>query len=134
MPRLSSWYLRASLLYLGVGFTLGALLLANKGLGFYPPTWSLLPVHMEFLLMGWFVQLAIGMAFWILPRISGPQPRGNERLAWFAFWLINAGIFLIILQAITSTAWLLFAGRALELGGVVIFVAGSWKRVKPFGT
>jgi len=54
-------------------------------------------------------------------------------LAWLAFWLINIGIGLVIVDAITSRSALLLLGRLAELGGVLAFVIGSWKRVKAFG-
>jgi len=133
MPRLSSWFVRASLIYLALGFTLGALMLANKGLGFYPLIWKLLPIHIEMLMMGWFVQLAVGVAFWILPRLSGATPRGNERFVWLALRLINIGIWMVMLEAITSLPGSLLLGRLAEFGGVLAFVVGSWKRVKTFG-
>jgi hypothetical protein len=133
MPRLSSWFVHASLIYLALGFTLGALMLANKGLEFYALIWRLQPIHIEMLMMGWFVQLAAGMTFWILPRLSGSSPRGNEWLVWLAFWLINFGIGMVILEVITSLTALLLLGRLAEFGGVLAFVVGSWKRVKSFG-
>lgn len=133
MPRLSTWFVRASLVYLAFGFTFGALLLANKTLAFYPTAWRLLPIHIEMLLMGWFVQLAVGVAFWILPRLSDPAPRGNQALVWLAFWLINVGIGLVAIRAIVPVPALLLLGRLAELGGVLAFVVGSWKRVKAFG-
>jgi len=63
MPRLSRWAIRAALLHLGLGFTLGAMILINKGLGVWPAVWRWLPAHIEFLLMGWTLQLVIGMGF-----------------------------------------------------------------------
>lgn len=132
MPRVSTWFVRTSLIYLGIGFSLGALLLANKALPFYPPMWKLLPVHGEVLLIGWLVQLAMGVAFWILPRISGTNPRGNQLLVYLAFWLINLGIALVIMEAVTSHSIFLWAGRLVESTGVLAFVVGSWKRVKGF--
>ncbi len=134
MPRLSSWFVRLSLVYLVLGFTLGAIMLANKGLEFYPQAWKLIPIHIEMLVMGWFVQLAAGVAFWILPRLSGAQPRGNMTLAWLAFWLINLGIGLIVLETLTSQTPLLLAGRLVELAGVMSFVVAMWKRVKSFAS
>jgi heme/copper-type cytochrome/quinol oxidase subunit 1 len=134
MPRLSGWFVRSSLIYLAVGFTLGAILLINKGLLINSSIWNLLPVHSEILLMGWFVQLAVGVAFWILPRVSGSQPRGNTVLVQMAFWLINLGIALVILALITTHQVLLFTGRLTELGGVLAFVATAWKRIKVFGS
>lgn len=131
MPRLSVWFVRASLLYFLLGFTFGALILAQKGLSYYPPLWNLFPLHMEFLLVGWFAQLAMGVAFWIMPRFSLGPPRGNVSLVWLSFVLINVGLIIGILQL-----WFPFAilvGRILEIGAGVVFVVGSWRRVKPHG-
>ena len=38
MPRLSAWLIRAALVYLAVGFTFGAGMLVNEGLGLGLPT------------------------------------------------------------------------------------------------
>ncbi len=132
MPALSARFIRAALIYLALGFTLGAVLLANEAFAFYPPAWKLLPVHEEMLLIGWFVQLALGVAFWILPRFSGPRPRGNQSLVWLAFWLINGGIVLVILETITAIAVLMLIGRLAEITGVVAFGITQWGRVKSF--
>ena len=132
MPAISARFVRASLIYLAVGFTVGAILLSNKAMSFSPLTWRLFPIHIETLLMGWFVQLALGVAFWILPRIPSPAPRGNLPLVWVSFGFINLGIGLVILEAITAQEMLLLAGRLAELAGVLAFIAGSWKRVKAF--
>ncbi len=134
MPALSVRFIRAALIYLALGFTLGAVLLSNEALAFYPPVQKLLPSHMEMLLMGWFIQLALGVAYWILPRLPGARPRGNENMVWLAFWLINSGIVLVILASFTSITWLLPIGRLAELAGVVAFVAGVWGRVKSFSS
>jgi heme/copper-type cytochrome/quinol oxidase subunit 1 len=132
MPQLSRNFVRLSLAYLATGFTLGALLLINKGIQISPLTWRLLPIHAEVLLMGWFIQLALGVSYWILPRLAGDEPRGSVRLAWSAFWLINLGITLVILGSLIASPSLSLAGRLAELLGVVAFVACSWRRVKPF--
>lgn len=133
MPRLSKWMLRAALVYLALGFTLGALLLANKGIPFLPILWRLLPVHVEVVLFGWLVQFALGVGFWILPRYPGGS-RGNETLAWISCGLLNLGILLAILPALDDAAgpWLV-AGRAAEFGAVALFIAHAWGRVRGFG-
>ncbi len=133
MPRLSVYYIRASLIYLVLGFTFGGLLLANKGLMLSPAIWMLLPVHIEFDLMGWLVQLAMGVAFWILPRFSKGPLRGNERLSWIAFFLINLGILLVALDGLTDIQWLAVMGRVLELLALTLFTFGNWRRIKPHG-
>jgi hypothetical protein len=132
MPRLSVWMVRLSLAHLAMGFTFGSLLLANKGIPFAPAVWSLLPAHMELLLVGWVVQLAMGVAFWILPRFGQGASRGDERLAWLAFGLLNLGVVLIAAQPVIRLAWLPLAGRLAESGAALLFLLSQWRRVKPF--
>lgn len=131
MPRLSAWFVRAALLYLGLGFTFGGLLLANKGVPLHPLTWRLLPAHIEFLLFGWTLQLVFGVAFWILPRWQ--TQRGDVRPAWAALILVNAGIWLVVLTAwLNWPAWVLPGGRLLEAAAVIAFAVHAWPRIKPW--
>ena len=136
MPRLSAWAIRAALVYLGMGFTLGALLLANKGLPFSAPlsmlTWRLFPAHVEFLLVGWTAQLALGVAFWILPRFTHGPKRGNEGLAWLALGLLNLGVWLVACGPLAAA--LTLAGRIAEAGAALAFGVASWRRVRPTGS
>jgi hypothetical protein len=134
MPGLSVLFIRAALVYLGVGFSFGALLLFNKGLPIAASIWQLLPAHIEFLLIGWTVQLAMGVAFWITPRFTHGPKRGNEPLAWAAFGLINLGVLLSafgpLLPASNQVA---LVGRACEALAALAFALHAWRRVKPFG-
>jgi hypothetical protein len=131
MPRLSVWFVRASLIYLLLGFTFGAFILAEKGISYYPPVWNLFPIHVEFLLIGWFAQLAMGVAFWILPRFSNGPPRGNMNLIWISFVLVNLGILFSALHFWIPAATLI--GRAAEAAAGILFALGLWRRVKPHG-
>ena len=98
MPLVSVWFIRSALLYLLAGFTLGALLLASKGLALPPELWRWLSVHLELLLVGWLVQLVMGVAYWIFPRFGmTPQARGREGLAWLALVLLNGGVWIACL-------------------------------------
>jgi hypothetical protein len=130
MPRLSIYLIRTALLHLLLGFTLGALLLANKGILIHPLIWRLLPIHIEILLLGWTVQLALGVAFWILPRFQNARPRAA--LAWVAYLLLNLGVALVTLSVFfLSTPLLVFYGRLAEAGAVVAFALHAWPRIKP---
>jgi hypothetical protein len=132
MPRLSVWFIRLSLVYLAIGFSLGALMLANKGLAFAPWLWRLRLAHIEFLLAGWIAQLAMGMAFWILPRFQ--SSRGDVRPVWVALLLLNSGLLLASLGgSLDLPAWTLMAGRLAEMAAVAAFAWHAWPRVKPIG-
>jgi heme/copper-type cytochrome/quinol oxidase subunit 1 len=133
MPRLSCWFIRTSLLYLAVGFTSGALLLAHKGVPIHSALWRLLAPHIEFVLLGWTLQLAMGVAFWILPRhLRGPQ-RGHEVTVWLAFALLNGGVLMVGLGwMLGAPALIPLLGRVAEAGSAVAFAAHAWRRVRPF--
>lgn len=132
MPLLTRWFLRAALLYLLLGFTLGALMLANKGVPISPHIWRLLPAHIETLLLGWLLLLALGVAYWILPRFKTERP--NSWLVWLTFLLLNVGIGLVALGPFIATSGRLGAmGRLLETLGVAAFAVHAWPRVKPPG-
>jgi hypothetical protein len=127
------YFVRASLIYLAVGFTFGGLLLANKGVLISPLIWMLLPIHIEFLFMGWLVQLALDLALWILPRFSKGPPRGNETLTWLALIFINVGILSITLNTVFNIAWFVLIGRMFETVSILAFLLATWRRVRPSG-
>ncbi len=131
MPRLSFWSVRLSLAYLLAGFSLGALLLVNKGTPLAPWVWKLLPIHVAFLLFGFIAQLVIGVEFWIMPRFAGGS-RGNATIGWLAIVSLNLGVWVSAVQAWFGLAEpVLLVGRAfLGLAGL-LFVINIWKRVKP---
>ncbi len=134
MPRLSCWFIRASFAYLLIGFTLGALLLTAKALPQYGPLWRLLPVHIEFVFMGWTVQLIMGVAYFMLPRFAGGERR-RERAAWLAFLLLNVGTILAGLSPVVGLAPMgTFLGRLADMGAAAAFAFHAWPRVKPFMT
>lgn len=132
MPRLSVLYIRAALIYLMLGFTFGAAMLWHKGVPLHPMIWRLLPAHIEFLLIGWTVQLVFGVAFWILPRFY--TNRGETRPAWLAFYLLNVGIWMVgVAPALGLQGIVPLLGRVAELGAAIAFALHAWPRIKPPG-
>jgi hypothetical protein len=127
MPRLAAWIVRAALLYWLLGMTLGALLLWQKAVPGNPWLWATLPAHIEFLLVGWLGQVALGVAYWILPRFAGGA-RGPVWPVATAWALLNLGIWLTALAG--THAGLLAAGRLAEVAALLLFGAHGWRRVQ----
>lgn len=129
MPRLTQWMIRTALIYLLLGFTVGALLLTHKGIPLHPALWSWLPAHIEFLLMGWIVQLTMGVGYWILPRYWGIPRLPKEMYGQVAFGLLNLGIWLVVAgTTFRAGRWALFAGRGAEVAAVIFFAFHYWRR------
>jgi hypothetical protein len=134
MPKLSVWMVKASLVYMGIGFFFGSLILHHKGIQIYPWTWKLLNPHIEIMIFGWTIQLVMGVAFAILPRFSDRDNRyGAEYLGWWSFYLMNSGVALTALAEWHVMIHLVFVGRLLVLLAILTFTIMIFPRVKPLG-
>ena len=135
MPDLSVWFVRSALCYLAAGILAGAILLVNRGVFLGAWVGHLLPVHIEFLLMGWTVQLALGVAFWILPRFRTGPERGRETFAWVSYGLLNIGVMAAAVgQALGFPPAVPLFGHTAQALAAAAFSLHAWPRVKVFGT
>jgi hypothetical protein len=131
---------RASLLWLVLGFTLGALMLSDAVLPGHWRVWFS-PTHGHILFVGWFLQFALGVAYWLLPRKrSAALPLGyRERPAFAAFLLLNVGLLArVIAEPLGRTSadgplvdWSLVVSSLLQLGAVAILARQLWSRLVP---
>lgn len=125
---------RAALLWQALGVTFGGLMLVGKALPL--PAWvaALRGGHVHVLLVGWLIQFACGVAFWILPRLDAAGDRGDERPAWAAALALNLGVVLALYGVATGAEWATIAAGALYAAGGIAFVTHAWPRVVPFRT
>ncbi len=137
MPRLTRYFIKTAMLCLVVALLLGALLVAQTAFDLPSEFAALSPVFFHLFMVGWVTQLIFGMLFWMLPKHSKERPRGDERLAWAAYILINAGLVLRVigepLNAVHSElnlGWLLGLSALLQLMGGWAFILNAWPRVK----
>jgi hypothetical protein len=141
MPRLSQLMIRTALIWLALGSTLGGLVLFNKGVPLLPWLWTLRAAHIHMLLVGWTVQLACGVAFWILPRLDAGGSRGDERPAWLCYGSLNAGVALAAIYEPSASSVGMVAGAVVyTVVGVLYLIAAvamfvhAWPRIVPFRT
>ena len=140
MDPVSVRLVRASLLWLVAGFTLGALMLSDA---LVPGDWRLwfAPTHGHILFVGWFLQFAVGVAYWLLPRKRTPErPFGyHERPAFAAFALLNAGLLLRVLAEPPDRVGnggdtvdiVLAVSAVLQLAAIIIVASQIWPRIVP---
>lgn len=132
MPIVTRIMIRSSLIYLLIGGCIGLFLLINKAWLIHPALWFLLPAHIEIMIFGWIIQMTLGVAYWILPRVLKTKGRGSVKLAWLMLISLNAGILLVIISGFFPGHKLALMGRILEVASVVLFIALHWKRVATF--
>ncbi len=138
MPTLSRCFLRGALLCLAIGLLPGGLILLQKGTGWFPAFWVLLPAHTYLVLIGGISQFTLGMCYWIFPRFAGGTSRGNTTLAWFSYAMLNAALGLVVLHPLLEwlvgslAAGLAFACAGILQGGAALtFVLHIWPRIRP---
>lgn len=135
MPVLVRWYLKTALAYLVAALSIGIFQASGALFRSVPP--GLTPVYYHLLMVGWVTQLILGVALWMFPKYSQTQPRGNEKLAWAAYLLLNLGLLIRAigepLNASSSNqlwGWMLVTSAVFQwLAGITI-VASIWGRVK----
>ncbi|MGD2206107.1 MAG: hypothetical protein PVH17_04945 [Anaerolineae bacterium] len=153
MPTTSRVSIKASIVHLGGGAVLGAILLINRWVPLGPGVAALKFSHVVMLIVGWLTQLILGVAWWLFPPLTrrpspaavktvrrGQDQRGSEPLFWATFVCLNAGILLrAIFEPLYSwTQQSLFhvlvgiSGLLLMMAAVA-FVVNMWGRVRALG-
>lgn len=139
MPRLSRYLIRSSFFNLWVGFGFATLILSHKGLPDVFPayTWQWIPAHINLLLVGWMVQFALGVAYWIFPRLFDQlTERGRTSAAVLSAILLNLGVWLHVIAGLVAP-WddslmpLRPIGIALQILAALLFAYHAYPRVRP---
>jgi hypothetical protein len=129
---------RASLVWMLSGFIIGGLMMVDRVV---PGNWRgwLQPTHGHMLFVGWFVQFAIGIAYWLLPRKRRPEmPVGyRENPAFIGCAFLNAGLLLrVIGEPMERTGnggdlsmTILAVSAILQVGAIIIFISQLWPRI-----
>lgn len=127
LPPPSVWFIRTALLYQVIGFGLGAIALGGGPWPFV--ALPLVEAHVLVVLIGFALQLAMGVAYSAFPRRRGS--RGDPRLVWGAYGLVNAGIACAVLLTIMTGAQAWQAvGQLAIVAGAGLFAGAVWWRVR----
>jgi hypothetical protein len=138
MDRLSIAMVRCSLVWLLTGVVIGGFMLVDREM---PGDWRLwmAPSHGHMLFVGWLVQFALGIAYWLLPRRrNAERPLGyREGLALAAVIALNIGLVMRVAgeplertgQASAVTLALLGGSAGLQIAAIGLFISQLWPRV-----
>ena len=137
MPPLTRWFIKTSLAYCVCAMIVGLILMLRLSLDLPPVVGALQPAYFHLLMLGWIAQLIFGVAYWMFPKFTAAQPRGNERLGWATYGLLNAGLLLRVIgeplaavQPGAGIGWVLVLSAGLQVSAGWLFVANLWPRVK----
>jgi cbb3-type cytochrome oxidase subunit 1 len=82
-------FLKASLVWLGAGVSLGVAMAVH-------PVWTIYrPAHLHMNMLGFVAMMIFGVAYHVIPRFTG-HPLHSRRLAVAQWWLANGGLTLFV--------------------------------------
>lgn len=135
MPPLTRWYIKSAMVCLALGLLLTV---AEAMPARLPAVFAAAgPAAVHLLVVGWVTQMIFGVAYWMFPKHSADQPRGNDLVAILTFVLLNLGLAARVVAepahavnpGVVSAAILPVAALAQWLAGLG-FVFNTWPRVK----
>lgn len=141
MTSLVRRFLKTGILFLVVGLGLGGWMLIRRELaGVYPAPY-LVSAHTHAILVGFVMQMILGVALWMFPRPAKTDVRYDPRYAEASYWLIASGtagrVTGELLRASSdSLAWRLLVvtcGLA-QIAGILLFCYTMWSRIRPVGS
>jgi hypothetical protein len=112
-------------------------MLTSKAFAVFYKIFNLLPIHREYLMFGWFINLIFGVAYWMFPRFTPgksdmDKPRGFVWAAWGALIVLNIGLVVFTVAEVVEATFLLrFIARSLEITAILLFAINLWPRTKP---
>jgi hypothetical protein len=137
MPTLTRWFIKTALIYFVAALLVGIVVMTRLVIDLPPLAGALGPAYFHLLMVGWVLQLIIGVAYWMFPKFSTELPRGYEWLGWTTYALLNAGLILrVISEPLMSVqpnpvlGWALAVSAVLQWLAGMAFVANTWTRVK----
>jgi cbb3-type cytochrome oxidase subunit 1 len=137
MPPLIRRYIKTSFAFLIAGVLLGTYASVSQYLlGAYPPR-LLITAHVHLLLVGFMLMIVMGVATWMFPRPARDDLRYRPELAETVYWLMTASTCVRALAEMfaafadsTALRMTVALGGAGQAGGVLLFVANMWTRVR----
>ncbi len=131
MDKYAKAFVKASLIYLGIGAITGILMVAHPDLRF-----PLTRVHTHINLLGFMAMMIYGVGYHILPRFMG-RPVYSHRLGYVQVWLANVTLIGLsvswIFDATSGGGWdVLAIFFALGHGAsIFIFIINLWMSMRP---
>ena len=131
MDKYAKAFVKASLIYLGIGVLMGIEMLIWPDVRFIQSR-----VHVHLLLLGFMAMMIYGVGYHILPRFMG-RPVYSHRLGNVQVWIANITLIGLslswILEASEGGFWhtlavLFGVGQA---GAIFIFIINLWKSMIP---
>jgi len=134
MSRLSVGFIRASVIYLLVGLTIGLTMAIPGGYSWMANVAMGQPsiAHAHSNLIGFMLMMVMGVAYHIFPRFVG-NPIKYPWTTWANFWFCQVGTSGMILGFLVRglVPWLVPVAAVIQTVGVLFFIFNMLQVVRP---
>ena len=126
MDRPVGLFLKASLIWLAAGVTLGL------GMALHPPLLVHRSAHIHLLVLGFVTGMIFGVGYHVFPRFGG-RPLHRPGLVMPHWWLANLGVaamatgFVLRADGVAAAPVILGAGGTSAALGAYLFVYNVWR-------
>ena len=121
-------FIKAALVWLGLGVTLGVAMAVH-------PLWIIYrPAHVHMNLLGFVTMMIYGVAYHVVPRFFG-HPLHNKKLAGAQWWISNASLAVMVVGFMLAPHFgsrsipVLAGGGTLTALGAFAFIYNVWRTV-----
>jgi cytochrome c oxidase cbb3-type subunit 1 len=131
MDKYAKAFVKASLIYLGIGAILGVLMVIWPDIRF-----TISRVHVHILLLGFMAMMIYGVGYHILPRFMG-RPIYSHRLGNIQVWIANITLVGLSLSWIAETSqggfwhYLAILFGIGQTVAIFIFIFNLWMSMAP---
>lgn len=134
-------YIKTAIAFLALGLAIGLWMIVRRELyGVYATPFET-SAHTHALLVGFVMEMILGVALWLFPRPEKGNVRYSPRAAEAAYWLLTLGTAIRVFGElarpfVTSLAlrWLIVLCGAAQTAGLLLFFYTMWPRIRPLGS
>ena len=134
-------YIKTAIAFLVLGLAIGVWLIVEREVYGTFPTPLQTSAHTHALLVGFVMEMILGVALWLFPRPAKSDAQYSPRLAELAYWLLTLGTAGRVAGELArgtfdsmALRWTIVACGVAQALALVVFFYTMWSRIRPLGS
>lgn len=134
-------FIKTAIAFLGLGLAIGLWLLVRRELTGQHPNPYETSAHTHALLVGFVMQMILGVALWLFPRPDKTDTRYSPLLTHIAYWSLTLGTLVRVVAELLRAqrpgpelAAAIIAGGVAQTAAILLFFYTMWSRIRPLGS
>jgi heme/copper-type cytochrome/quinol oxidase subunit 1 len=134
-------FIKTAIGFLALGLGIGLWLLVRREMSGQHPSAYETSAHTHALLVGFVLEMILGVALWLFPRPDRADTRYRPALVGLAYWALTLGTLARVVaellrphSAFVALRWAIIAGGVAQVTAVLLFFYTMWSRIRPLGS